>query len=141
MEARLFRAVSLTALLPALLFASRPGALTRPILSIEGGAAGGNRLNDAKTATVSKTNFVAKGNFMYSTRPTPRATIDLSGAVGASDAEAFGNRRYFSNVRLQARYNLSKDYDFLARYDCGRRSPDYIKFCGWQTGFTLVMGR
>ena len=25
-------------------------------------------------------------------------------------------------------------------FNCGRRNPDYLKFCGWQTAFILVTG-
>jgi hypothetical protein len=124
-----------------LLFRARGGSLARPLLSVEGGAAGGNRLLGGGLLPVSKTEFVSKGTFQYSVRATDRATIDLSGAAGASASEFFNGRKYFSNVRLQARFNLTKDFDFLARYDCGRRSPDYVKFCGWQTGMVLVNGR
>jgi len=135
--------------LPQLLFRSRPGSQSRPILSFEGGAAGGNKLaagapvlgDPTRPATENTTKFVTKGTFTYSVRPSSRLTVDVWASGGAAASEFFGGRRYFSNVRAQARINLTKDYDFVARYDCGRRNPDYRKFCGWQTGFVLVTGR
>lgn len=133
--------------LPALFFAVRPGSLTRPILNVEGGASGGHHLDTTAAAGTAaaivrnKTAFVTKGSFLYTVRPSTRFSIDLQAAAGASDSEFFGNRHSFSNIRIEARFNVTKDYDFIARYDCGRRDPAYIKFCGWQTGLILVTGR
>jgi len=54
--------------------------------------------------------------------------MDLTGALGASSEDNFfGGRRYFSNTRIEVRYNVSKDYDFLARYDCGQTQPGLQK--------------
>lgn len=133
--------------LPALFFAVRPGALTRPILNVEGGASGGHHVDTtaapgaAAAIARNETAFVAKSSFLYTVRPSPRFSVDLQAAAGASDSEFFGNRHSFSNIRIEARFNFIKDYDFVARYDCGRRDPAYIKFCGWQTGLILVTGR
>jgi hypothetical protein len=128
--------------LPPVLFVNRAGMQSRPTVTVDGGGSGGRHAQLGRLGTTRDTSFVAKGAFAYTIRPSEMLSIDLTGGLGASSETTFFNgRRYFSNARVEIRYNVSKDYDFLARYDCGRRGPDYLKYCGWTTGFTMIRGR
>jgi hypothetical protein len=113
--------------MPAPLFRGRAGSLSRPVLRVESGVAGSGS---------SAQSFYIRSAGEYTVRPAPRLAIDVR-AMAGNTAEG----SWFANTRAQMRFQLSGDYDFVARYSCGRLSPDYVKSCGWQTGFALVTGR
>ena len=37
--------------------------------------------------------------------------------------------------------NVNTDWAYLVKYECGRKDPDFEKFCGWQSGLALTLGR
>lgn len=112
-----------------------PGAGTKPVASLEFAAAGGD------ASSTRKTNFLGTGELGLTSRLNSRLSFDLSGFAGWSDQARFAGHREFGYIRIQGRYNVSKDWDYLVRYECGRKNPDYRKFCGWQSGLTMVLGR
>jgi hypothetical protein len=44
-------------------------------------------------------------------------------------------------MQLKSRFTISRDWDYEVQYECGRKDPDYRKFCGWQSGIQLTTGR
>ena len=60
---------------------------------------------------------------------------------GWSNGARFASEKKFSYLSIQGRFNLESSWDYVVRYECGRKEPDYRKFCGWQTGLILLTGR
>lgn len=110
-----------------------PGSNSRPLISVDAGGAG-NRINNVTTGP----DFQVTGLFAYSATMQPRFTIDLNGNAAWSNTARFAGHSSVGYIRLQSRFNLTSDYDFLVRYECGRQSPDYRKSCTWQSGFAFV---
>jgi hypothetical protein len=121
--------------LTGLLSTTLPGAGTSPIFYIDVAASHGADPKDKKT------HLIATGNLAVTVRPSIRASLDLLAKLGRSPADAFGPYSHFAYAQAQFRFNLSSDWDYLIRYSCGRQDPDYHKFCGWQSGITLALGR
>lgn len=110
-----------------------PGSQSRPLISIDASGAG-SRMNNVTTAP----DFQLTGVFAYSATMQPRFTIDLNGNAAWSNTNRFAGHSSVGYIRMQSRFNLTSDYDFLVRYECGRQSPDYRKSCTWQSGFAFV---
>lgn len=117
------------------LFETHAGANARPTFSVEGAAAGGNG------STTKTTDFQLTTNFLYTLRPNARASLDLKAEGGWSNHVRFASEKTYSHFQIQGRYNLGNSWDYVVRYECGQKDPDYRKFCGWQTGLVLVTGR
>lgn len=120
---------------PTLLLGALPGSSTNPVLALEAGGIGGDN------GTTKATDFLGKASFTYSARANTRFTFDINANAGFSNSARFRGRKNFSYGLAQARFSLTKDWDYLLKYECGEKSPDYRKFCGWQSGITAVMGR
>ncbi len=112
-----------------------PGASTSPILAVEFGAAGGNG------PSTGETNAYAMATLMFTSRPSTRLYLDANAAAGWSNERRFGGESTFEYIKVTARFNISSDWDYLVRYECGEKNPDYQSFCGWQTGADLTTGR
>jgi hypothetical protein len=110
-----------------------PGAATRPLLAIEAGAIGGH--------ATPETAFTGQGHLRYTQRTSVRLSIDIVADAAFSPERSFGGRKNFAYVNAQFRYNLNRDWDYVARYECGRKAPTYDRFCGWLSGIALVTGR
>jgi len=121
--------------LPTLLFGTLPGSSTNPVIAVEAGGIGGNN------GTTRASDFLGKVSFTYSARANTRITFDINGNAGFSNDARFNKKKNFSYALAQARFSLSKDWDYLMKYECGEKSPDYRKVCGWQSGITAVVGR
>lgn len=117
------------------IFDTGSGANSRPTLSLEGAAAGGN---GSATKT---TDFAMTTSFVYTLRPSPRFSLDLRAVGGWSNKARFATEKNYSYFNVLGRFNFNADWDYMVKYECGRKDPDYRKFCGWQTGFVLVTGR
>jgi hypothetical protein len=120
---------------PTLLFGTLPGSSTNPVLALEAGGIGGNN------GTTKSTDFLGKASFTYSARANARLTFDINGNAGFSNDIRFKGKKNFRYGLAQARFSLTKDWDYLVKYECGEKNPDYRKVCGWQSGITAVMGR
>lgn len=112
-----------------------PGSNAKPTFSFEAAAAGGDGSSSKST------DVDLSSKFLYTLRPSPRLSLDIKGARAWSNKMRFAQRRYYGYFNLQGRFNLTGDWDYLVQYECGRKDPDYRKFCGWLTGFVLVTGR
>src|ERR1700757_5415401 len=93
--------------LPTLLFGTLPGSSTNPVLAVEAGGTGGNN------GTTKSTDFLGKASFSYSARASTRLTFDLSGNAGFSNAARFNQKKNFKYGLVQARFSLTKDWDYL----------------------------
>ncbi len=111
-------------------FPVRSGSDQKPTLTIETGGIGGSTFH-------TKTSFVVRGDFIYSLQPSAKLFLDLQAAAGHSDDTRFNGRRDFSFGSFGGRFAIYNDWDFIAKYECGRKDPVYVKSCGWQTGFGL----
>jgi hypothetical protein len=110
-----------------------PGSQSRPMISIDASGAG-SRINNVTTGP----DFQVTSLFAYSATMQPRFTVDINGNAAWSNTARFAGHSSAGYIRLQSRFNLTSDYDFLVRYECGRQSPDYRKSCAWQSGFAFV---
>jgi hypothetical protein len=111
-------------------FPVRGGNDQKPTLTIEAGGIGGSTPN-------TNTNFVVRGDFVYTLQPDAKMFLDFRAAAGHSQDGRFAGRNDFSFGGITGRYTLYKDWDFIAKYQCGRQDPLYVKSCGWQTGFGI----
>jgi hypothetical protein len=112
-----------------------PGAGTSPILNLELGAVGKDN------GTVTTREFLARANALFTARVTTRLSLDLQGSAGWSSEPLYADSESFRYGKFEVRFNLSKDWDYLVRYECGRKPPEYQNFCGSQSGFAMVAGR
>ena len=109
-------------------FPVRSGNDQKPTLTVETGGIGGNAPN-------TKTTFVVRGDFVYTLQPSAKIFLDFRAAAGHSPDARFNHRNDFSYGFFAGRFAIYNDWDFIARYECGRKDPLYLKSCGWQTGF------
>lgn len=117
------------------LFETRAGSDARPTFIVESAATGGNG------STTKTTDFGLTTSFRYTLRPNARVALDMKADGGWSHRPRFANEKTYSYFSIQGRYYLEASWDFMVRYECGRKEPDYRNFCGWQTGLVLVTGR
>jgi len=117
------------------IFGSLPGATTSPILSVEFGGAGGTSLTDAEA------DWILRGTFALTGRLTTRLYVDLRGVGAAGGEPRFAGADHYGYGSLQVRFNVNKDWDYLVKYECGKKDPDYRHFCGGQSGLALTLGR
>jgi len=110
-----------------------PSSQSRPMITVDA-----NGVSSKIFGQPSGTDFLTIGSFAYSAAVQTRLTLDLNGNAGWSNSQRFAGHSSYGYLRMQGRFNLTSNYDFLVRYECGRQSPDYRKFCGWQTGFAVV---
>lgn len=109
------------------------GADSRATLSADFSGVGGN---------LTPTDVSTKGQFNYCFRPAKtQFYVDLKADGGWASGRRFDGRSSFSFFTAKLRYRVSDLYDFLGQYQCGRKSPDYRKVCGWTSGINLVQGR
>ena len=107
----------------------RSGNDQKPTFTVLGGAVGGSPQK--------QTTYIVRGDFVYSLQPSAKFFIDLQGSTGHSNDGHFNGRNDFSFGSFTGRYAVYNDWDFIAKYQCGRLDPTYIKSCGWQTGFGM----
>ena len=110
-------------------FPVRGGNDQKPTLTIEGGAIGGT---NAQT-----TGSLVRGDFVYTLQPSQRMFFDFKANGAHASDRRFGGRRDFSFGSIVGRFAIYGDWDFVAKYECGRKDPQYVKQCGWQTGFGM----
>ena len=111
------------------------GATTSPILSVEFGGAGGNAL------TGSDADWITRFTAILTGRLTTRVYLDFRGVGVIAGSAQFAGRDRYTYGSAQVRLNVNKDWDYLIKYECGRKDPDYQKFCGGQSGLALTLGR
>ncbi|HEX4602512.1 MAG TPA: hypothetical protein VH724_00830 [Candidatus Angelobacter sp.] len=111
-------------------FPVRGGNDQKPTFTVEAGGIGGTMPN-------TKTNFVVRGDFIYTLQPSAKIFLDFRAAAAHSQDGRFAGRNDFSFGGFTGRYTIYNDWDFIAKYECGRKDPLYVKSCGWQTGFGL----
>jgi hypothetical protein len=121
--------------LPTMFVSALPGASTNPVLSFEAGAVGGDN------GTTTGTDFLTKATLVYTARANARLSFDINGIAAAANSHRFAGSKSFQFVTMQSRFSLTRDWDYLIKYQCGRQNPDYLKVCGWQSGVTLALGR
>ncbi len=117
------------------IFGGLPGAATSPLVSVEFGGAGGNALLEADADWIARTTAVLTGRF------TTRLYLDLRGVAAVAGSPQFAGDDRFAYGSAQIRMNVNRDWDYLIKYECGRKDPDFEKFCGWQSGLALTLGR
>jgi hypothetical protein len=111
-------------------FPARGGNDQKPTLTIEAGGVGGSIPNTS-------TNFIVRGDFVYTLQPDAKIFLDFRAAAAHSQDGRFAGRNDFSFGGFTGRYTIYNDWDFIAKYECGRKDPLYVKSCGWQTGFGI----
>lgn len=111
-------------------FPVRGGNDQKPTFTIEAGGVGGSTPN-------TNTNFIVRGDFVYTLQPSAKIFLDFRAAAAHSEDRRFAGRNDFSFGGFTGRYTIYNDWDFIAKYECGRKDPLYVKSCGWQTGFGL----
>jgi hypothetical protein len=114
---------------------ARASANTKPTIDIEGVAGSVQEPNSKNNV-----DFLVHANLAYSYR-TGRFTVATESQNGWSNKSFFNNRSQFSFGSLELRYNVKDNLDFLGRYECGKKPPDYLKSCGWKSGFDILTGR
>jgi hypothetical protein len=112
-----------------------PGATTSPILSVEFGGTGGNALTDSDAG------WTTRATAMLTGRLATRLYLDLRGVGAIGSSAQFAGRKRYTYGSAQVRFNVNKDWDYLIKYECGRKDPDYQNFCGGQSGLALTLGR
>ncbi|MGI9102213.1 MAG: hypothetical protein ACR2IF_07185 [Terriglobales bacterium] len=111
-------------------FPARGGNDQKPTLTIEGGAIGG-------TNAQSTAGSLMRGDFVYTLQPGQRMFLDFKANGGHASDHRFGGRQDFSFGSIVGRFAIYGDWDFILKYECGRKDPQYLKECGWQTGFGM----
>jgi len=112
-------------------FPARGGSNQKPTFTLDAVAAGGSG------STTTNTNFLLQSAFTYTLQPTDKIFLDFNATGGWSNAHRFANRTDFWYVNFQGRYTVYGDWDFIALYQCGDQSPNYLHYCKWQTGFGM----
>ena len=114
---------------------SLPGATTSPLFTVEFGGAGGSGLTGDENA------LIGRGTFAFTGRLTTRIYVDFRAAGAISGSNQFAGKDTYSYGSAQVRLNINKDWDYLIKYECGEKDPDYQHFCGGQSGLALTLGR
>ena len=109
-------------------FPVRSGNDQKPTFTVEAGGIGGSTPN-------TQTNFIVRGDFVYTLQPSAKIFLDFRAAAAHSQDGRFAGRNDFSYGFFSGRYTIYNDWDFIAKYQCGRQDPLYLKSCGWQIGF------
>src|SRR5262249_16672436 len=109
------------------------GAGTSPIVSLIVGGVGG-------TGTSNKA-FLATLDIAGSARLDTRLSIDVRANGSVARDKPFADRSNYGYANIQIRFNLMKDVDYLVKYECGRKEPDYRRYCGVQSGLSFLTGR
>lgn len=112
-----------------------PGAGMVPLLSFEAGLAGG------EASPTGSTDFIMRANATTIARVTRRISVDLRATGGWSNEDRFAGRDRFGYALAQVRINLSSDWDYVIKWECGRKDPDYRDYCGTQSGVAVAVGR
>lgn len=116
-------------------FGPLPGAGTSPLASLEVGLTGGTGPGAGATDWIGRFDIGLTGRF------TTRMSIDLKTNGAWAAKPLFGTADRFVYGSVQMRFNVNRDWDYLIRYECGRKEPDYHSFCGTQSGLALTAGR
>lgn len=115
------------------IFNNIPGSNSKPALSVE--------FVTSRPSTATSNAFDFNTAFAYTIRPTPQFSFDLNAAIAKSSQKRFAGDDFNSYFSINGRYSLFSAGDYLVKYECGRKDPDYRKVCGWQTGINLITGR
>jgi hypothetical protein len=117
------------------IFGALPGGGTTPLASAEFGVISGTGAANATTDWIGRFDFSLTGRF------TRRLSVDLKTFGAMSGTPRFGGFDRFAYRAIQFRFNVNKDWDYLVKYECGRKDPDYKDFCGTQSGLAMTVGR
>ncbi len=117
------------------IFGSLSGGGTSPLASGEFGFITGNG------ALNQPTDWIARFDFSLTGRFTQRLSIDLKADGAVAGTPRFAGLDRFAYRAVQFRFNVNKDWDYLIKYECGRKDPDYKEFCGSQSGLAMTVGR